>query len=438
MRRNFIIMFTSPIIVLIFLTLAFVPKILNADTYKQLELFGDVFEKVQSDYVEEEDHADLIEAAINGMLNSLDPHSKYLNPKNLKEMRVQTRGEFGGLGIEVTMEKGFVKVIAPIDDTPAYRAGVKAGDFITHLDGEPILGMSLSEAVDLMRGLINTKIILTIQRPGSDAAFDLTIVRDKIKIGSVKTRLEGTDIAYVRITSFSERTTDDLKKSLSLIQQSQGELLLGLVLDLRNNPGGLLDQAISVADSFLDKGEIVSTRGRRSDSIQRFNAREGDLSNGLPIVVLINGGSASASEIVAGAIQDHKRGVILGTRSFGKGSVQTIIPLKEEGAIRLTTARYFTPSGKSIQAKGIDPDIIVEPARIEKLSEASQRESDLRGSLEAIKTIPIDEEKTKVTDDEEIRTSKINNQNIKAEDYQLLRALDLLRGFKLLSATNKY
>tara|TARA_Y100000814_G_scaffold140202_1_gene101648 strand:+ start:344 stop:1639 length:1296 start_codon:yes stop_codon:yes gene_type:complete len=431
-------MFTSPIIVLIFLTLAFVPKILNADTYKQLELFGDVFEKVQSDYVEEEDHADLIEAAINGMLNSLDPHSKYLNPKNLKEMRVQTRGEFGGLGIEVTMEKGFVKVIAPIDDTPAYRAGVKAGDFITHLDGEPILGMSLSEAVDLMRGLINTKIILTIQRPGSDAAFDLTIVRDKIKIGSVKTRLEGTDIAYVRITSFSERTTDDLKKSLSLIQQSQGELLLGLVLDLRNNPGGLLDQAISVADSFLDKGEIVSTRGRRSDSIQRFNAREGDLSNGLPIVVLINGGSASASEIVAGAIQDHKRGVILGTRSFGKGSVQTIIPLKEEGAIRLTTARYFTPSGKSIQAKGIDPDIIVEPARIEKLSEASQRESDLRGSLEAIKTIPIDEEKTKVTDDEEIRTSKINNQNIKAEDYQLLRALDLLRGFKLLSATNKY
>ena len=438
MRRNFIIMFTSPIIVLIFLTLAFVPKILNADTYKQLELFGDVFEKVQSDYVEEEDHADLIEAAINGMLNSLDPHSKYLNPKNLKEMRVQTRGEFGGLGIEVTMEKGFVKVIAPIDDTPAYRAGVKAGDFITHLDGEPILGMSLSEAVDLMRGLINTKIILTIQRPGSDAAFDLTIVRDKIKIGSVKTRLEGTDIAYVRITSFSERTTDDLKKSLSLIQQSQGELLLGLVLDLRNNPGGLLDQAISVADSFLDKGEIVSTRGRRSDSIQRFNAREGDLSNGLPIVVLINGGSASASEIVAGAIQDHKRGVILGTRSFGKGSVQTIIPLKEEGAIRLTTARYFTTSGKSIQAKGIDPDIIVEPARIEKLSEASQRESDLRGSLEAIKTIPIDEEKTKVTDDEEIRTSKINNQNIKAEDYQLLRALDLLRGFKLLSATNKY
>jgi carboxyl-terminal processing protease len=438
MRRNFIIMFTSPSIVLIFLTLAFVPKILNADTYKQLELFGDVFEKVQSDYVEEEDHADLIEAAINGMLNSLDPHSKYLNPKNLKEMRVQTRGEFGGLGIEVTMEKGFVKVIAPIDDTPAYRAGVKAGDFITHLDGEPILGMSLSEAVDLMRGLINTKIILTIQRPGSDAAFDLTIVRDKIKIGSVKTRLEGTDIAYVRITSFSERTTDDLKKSLSLIQQSQGELLLGLVLDLRNNPGGLLDQAISVADSFLDKGEIVSTRGRRSDSIQRFNAREGDLSNGLPIVVLINGGSASASEIVAGAIQDHKRGVILGTRSFGKGSVQTIIPLKEEGAIRLTTARYFTPSGKSIQAKGIDPDIIVEPARIEKLSEASQRESDLRGSLEAIKTIPIDEEKTKVTDDEEIRTSKINNQNIKAEDYQLLRALDLLRGFKLLSATNKY
>tara|TARA_A100001037_G_scaffold305905_1_gene347979 strand:+ start:2364 stop:3449 length:1086 start_codon:yes stop_codon:yes gene_type:complete len=360
------------------------------------------------------------------MLNSLDPHSKYLNPKNLKEMRIQTRGEFGGLGIEVTMENGFVKVIAPIDDTPAYRAGIKAGDFITHLDGKPILGLSLSQAVDLMRGLINTKITLTIQRSGLDSAFDVSIIRDKIKIGSVKTRLEGEDIVYIRITSFSERTTDDLEKSVGLIFEEKKESLVGLVLDLRNNPGGLLDQAISVADSFLDKGEIVSTRGRRNDSIQRFNARNGDIAKGLPIIVLINGGSASASEIVAGAIQDHNRGLIIGTRSFGKGSVQTIIPLREQGAIRLTTARYFTPSGRSIQAKGIEPDLLVEPARIEKLSEKSQRESDLRGSLDVVKT-----------ETENNKEKNINNESNEQEDYQLLRAFDLLRGFKLLSIATR-
>ncbi|MBJ27032.1 MAG: peptidase S41 [Rhodospirillaceae bacterium] len=426
MKKKIGIIFISSFISLIFLSVVIFSRSSNSDTYKQLELFGDVFEKVQSDYVEESDEAILIESAINGMLNSLDPHSKYLNPKNLKEMRIQTRGEFGGLGIEVTMENGFVKVIAPIDDTPAYRAGIKAGDFITHLDGKPILGLSLSQAVDLMRGLINTKITLTIQRSGLDSAFDVSIIRDKIKIGSVKTRLEGEDIVYIRITSFSERTTDDLEKSVGLIFEEKKESLVGLVLDLRNNPGGLLDQAISVADSFLDKGEIVSTRGRRNDSIQRFNARNGDIAKGLPIIVLINGGSASASEIVAGAIQDHNRGLIIGTRSFGKGSVQTIIPLREQGAIRLTTARYFTPSGRSIQAKGIEPDLLVEPARIEKLSEKSQRESDLRGSLDVVKT-----------ETENNKEKNINNESNEQEDYQLLRAFDLLRGFKLLSIATR-
>ncbi len=426
MKKKIGIIFISSFISLIFLSVVIFSRSSNSDTYKQLELFGDVFEKVQSDYVEESDEAILIESAINGMLNSLDPHSKYLNPKNLKEMRIQTRGEFGGLGIEVTMENGFVKVIAPIDDTPAYRAGIKAGDFITHLDGKPILGLSLSQAVDLMRGLINTKITLTIQRSGLDSAFDVSIIRDKIKIGSVKTRLEGEDIVYIRITSFSERTTDDLEKSVGLIFEEKKESLVGLVLDLRNNPGGLLDQAISVADSFLDKGEIVSTRGRRNDSIQRFNARNGDIAKGLPIIVLINGGSASASEIVAGAIQDHNRGLIIGTRSFGKGSVQTIIPLREQGAIRLTTARYFTPSGRSIQAKGIEPYLLVEPARIEKLSEKSQRESDLRGSLDVVKT-----------ETENNKEKNINNESNEQEDYQLLRAFDLLRGFKLLSIATR-
>lgn len=406
-----------------------------SDTYQQLELFGDVFEKVQSDYVEEPNDVDLIESAINGMLNSLDPHSRYLNPKSLKEMKVQTKGEFGGLGIEVTLESGFIKVIAPIDDTPAYKAGILTGDFITHLDDEPVLGMTLNEAVELMRGLINTKIKLTIQRPGRDTSFDVTIVRAKIKIGSVKARLDGQDIVYIRITSFSEKTSVDLKKAFSDIFENNKKNLVGVVLDLRNNPGGLLDQAIEVSDSFLEQGEIVSTRGRRFDSIQRFNARGNDIAEGLPMIVLINGGSASASEIVAGALQDHKRGIVLGTRSFGKGSVQTVIPLGgQNGAIRLTTARYFTPSGRSIQAKGIEPDIIVVPSRLEKLEEGRQREVDLRGRLEAVDEPSLD------TSDSGTIKENLDEDSEKGEivpeviDYQLLRALDLLRGFQLLSS----
>ena len=399
----------------------------SADTYRQLDLFGDVFEKVRSDYVEEIDDSELIEAAINGMLNSLDPHSKYLNPKNYDEIRIQTKGEFGGLGIEVTMESGFVKVITPIDDTPAQRAGIQPGDFVTHLDDEPVLGMTLGEAVDRMRGLVDTEIKLTVQRPGADDAFDVTIVRAKIKIGSVKTRMEGEDVVYVRITSFSEKTTEDLEEDVRELRATHGEALVGLVLDLRNNPGGLLDQAVAVSDAFLPKGEIVSTRGRRSDSIQRFNARGGDITDGLPMVVLINGGSASASEIVAGALQDHRRGVVLGTRSFGKGSVQTVIPLGASGAIRLTTARYFTPSGRSIQAKGIEPDIVVEPARLEKLEEGRRRrEADLRGSLDA----------EEGGGDEQGETAPAGAAEAEAADYQLARALDLLRGFRLLSSTS--
>ena len=398
----------------------------SADTYRQLDLFGDVFEKVRSDYVEEIDDAELIEAAISGMLSSLDPHSKYLNPKSYDDIRIQTRGEFGGLGIEVTMESGFVKVISPIDDTPAERAGLMPGDFVTHIDEEPVFGLSLEEAVDRMRGPIDSGIKLTIQRPGEETPFDVDIVRAVIKIRSVRTRMEGDDVVYARITSFSEKTTVDLGRGMKKLREAHGDNLVGVVLDLRNNPGGLLDQAIAVSDAFLPKGEIVSTRGRRSDSIQRFNARGGDITDGLPVVILINGGSASASEIVAGALQDHRRAVVLGTRSFGKGSVQTVIPLGSNGAIRLTTARYYTPSGRSIQAKGIDPDIVVEPARLEKLEQGRRRrESDLRGSLDA------EGAADKKASDESAEAEKDKAD----EDYQLARALDLLRGFRLLSST---
>ncbi len=419
-----------PVIALVLVMYNFSPAVSSADTYKQLDLFGEVFERVREEFVEEKKDSELIESAINGMLGSLDPHSKYLNPKNLQEMRVQTKGEFGGLGIEVTMESGFVKVIAPIDDTPAYRAGIKAGDFITHLDGEPILGKSLSEAVELMRGRINTKIKLTVQRVGVDDSFDVTIIRDKIKIDSIKVRIEGEDLVYVRVTAFSERTSEDLKNSLKEVFSENESILRGIILDLRNNPGGLLDQAIAVSDVFLAQGEIVTTRGRDAETIQRFNSRKGDIAEGLPMIVLINSGSASASEIVAGAIQDHRRGLILGTRSFGKGSVQTIIPLKESGAIRLTTARYFTPSGRSIQAKGIEPDIIVEQAKLEKLVDARQRESDLPGSLGAIKDV-----NGKSKGSKGIKEKAIDSVNEEV-DYQLIRAIDLLRGHNLLSLTD--
>src|SRR6202521_2494919 len=333
----------------------------RADTYRQLNLFGDVFERVRADYVEKPDDGKLIESAINGMLAGLDPHSSYMDTKSFRDMQVQTRGEFGGLGIEVTMEDGLIKVVAPIDETPAAKAGIMANDIITHLDDEPVQGLTLNQAVEKMRGPVNTKIKLKIMRKGQDKSLDMSITRDVIRVRSVRSRVEGDDIGYIRITQFTEQTSEGLRKAIGeLNNQISSDKLKGYVLDLRNNPGGLLDQAISVSDAFLERGEIVSTRGRDPEETQRFNARPGDLTKAKPLIVLINGGSASASEIVAGALQDHRRATLVGTRSFGKGSVQTIIPLGSgNGALRLTTARYFTPSGRSIQAKGIVPDIEV-------------------------------------------------------------------------------
>ena len=390
----------------------------GAETYKQVKLFGDVFERVRADYVEEVSDQELIESAIRGMLASLDPHSSYLDPKSFQDMRVQTKGEFGGLGIEVTMENGLVKVVSPIDDTPAFRAGVQAGDLISHLDGEPVLGLTLAEAVERMRGPVNTDLVLTLRRPNREP-FDVTITRDVITVKSVRSRLED-DVAYLRITAFNEQTSPGLEQAVNRLSEQAEGPLKGYVLDLRNNPGGLLDQAIAVSDAFLNAGEIVSTRGRHPDDAQRYNAREGDLANGLPIIVLINGGSASASEIVAGALQDHGRAVIMGTRSFGKGSVQTIIPLSGSGAMRLTTSRYYTPSGRSIQAHGIDPDIEVEQARLEPLDAGvSRREEDLRGALTNERSEEGDSAPDGAADEEEI------------EDYQLSRAIDLLQGLSL-------
>ncbi|WGD29037.1 S41 family peptidase [Ancylobacter sp. WKF20] len=329
-----------------------------SDTYRQLNLFGDVFERVRADYVEKPDDAKLVEAAINGMLSSLDPHSTYMDAKEFRDMQVQTRGQFGGLGIEVTMEDGLVKVVTPIDDTPAAKAGVQAGDLIVKLDDDEVKGMTLQQAVDKMRGAVATPIRLTIVRKGQDKPLELTLTRDIINIKSVRSRVEDGDIGYIRITSFSEQTGEGLKKAIEDLTKQIGEdKLKGFILDLRNNPGGLLDQAIDVSDAFLDRGEIVSTRGRNADETERRNARPGDLAKGKPVIVLVNGGSASASEIVAGALQDHKRATILGSLSFGKGSVQTVIPVSGNAAIKLTTARYYTPSGRSIQAKGISPDI---------------------------------------------------------------------------------
>jgi len=358
-----------------------------SDTYRELNLFGDVFERVRADYVEKPDDSKLVESAINGMLAGLDPHSSYMDPKSFRDMQVQTRGEFGGLGIEVTMEEGLVKVVAPIDDTPAAKAGVMANDVITHLDDEAVQGLTLNQAVDKMRGPVNTKIKLTIMRKGADKPIDVTIVRDIIRVKSVRWHPEGGDIGYIRITQFNEQTTDGLKQAINDLNAQLGaDKIKGYVVDLRNNPGGLLDQAISVSDTFLEKGEIVSTRGRNPEETQRFNARPGDLTKGKPLIVLVNGGSASASEIVAGALQDHKRATLIGTRSFGKGSVQTIIPLGAgNGALRLTTARYYTPSGRSIQAKGISPDIEVlqdVPDNL-KAQTDSKGEASLRGHLKA-------------------------------------------------------
>ena len=362
-------------------------KAAAADTYRQLNLFGDVFERVRADYVEKPDDGKLIESAINGMLAGLDPHSSYMEPKAFRDMQVQTRGEFGGLGIEVTMEDGLIKVVAPIDDTPAAKAGVMANDIITKLDDEQVQGLTLNQAVEKMRGPVNTKIKLTIMRKGQDKPTEVSITRDIIRVRAVRSRVED-DIGYIRVSQFNEQTTENLKKAITDLQnQIPADKLKGFVVDLRNNPGGLLDQAISVSDAFLERGEIVSTRGRNAEETQRFSARAGDLVKAKPVIVLINGGSASASEIVAGALQDHKRATLLGTRSFGKGSVQTIIPLGAgNGALRLTTARYFTPSGKSIQAKGITPDIEVlqdVPDELKAKTTDTKGESSLRGHLKA-------------------------------------------------------
>jgi carboxyl-terminal processing protease len=354
----------------------------SSDTFRQLKLFGDVFERVRAEYVEEVSDQKLIESAINGMLSALDPHSGYLDTERYRDMQVQTRGEFGGLGIEVTMENGLVKVVSPIDDTPAYKAGIESGDMITHIDNEPVMGLSLSEAVEKMRGPVDTKIQLRLLRKGKDEPFDVSLNRAVIKISPVRSRVEG-DIAYVRLTTFNEQTSVEMRERVEALRRQIGDRFLGLVLDLRNNPGGLLDQAVAVADAYVDKGEIVSTRGRREDTIQRFNARAGDILENKPMVVLINGGSASASEIVAGALQDHRRAIVMGTQSFGKGSVQTIMPISGGGAIRLTTARYYTPAGTSIQAKGISPDIEVHQANVEFVDDTGgRREADLRGRLQ--------------------------------------------------------
>ncbi|HWB44380.1 MAG TPA: S41 family peptidase [Hyphomicrobiaceae bacterium] len=357
----------------------------NSEIYKQLDLFGDVLERVRSDYVEKPDDSMLIDSAINGMLSALDPHSAYLDPKSFRDMQVQTRGEFGGLGIEVTMENGVVKVVSPIDDTPAAKAGLQTGDLITHLDGEQIVGLTLEQAVEKMRGPVNTPITLTIVRKGRDDPFDVKVVRDVIRINAIKARAEGNDVIYVKISTFNEQTHANLVKAIDGLKKSLGKNIKGYVVDLRGNPGGLLDQAIAVSDDFLEKGAIVLTKGRGLEETQRANARPGDITDGKPLLVLINGGSASASEIVAGALQDQKRATVIGTRSFGKGSVQTIIPLGANGAIRLTTARYYTPSGRSIQARGIDPDVVVEnelpPELRSKNSFRMPSESSLRGHL---------------------------------------------------------
>jgi carboxyl-terminal processing protease len=394
----------------------------STDTYKQLNLFGEVFERVRAEYVDDVSDDSLVESAINGMLTSLDPHSNYLNTKNFNDMKVQTRGEFGGLGIEVSMENGLVKVVSPIDDTPAARAGLKPGDLITHLDGDPVQGMTLPEAVEKMRGPVSSEIKLTIRREGKEP-FDVKLIRATIKIQSVRSHLEGDNIAYIRITTFNEQTDVGLNNAMKNLKQQAGGKLLGVVLDLRNDPGGLLDQAVAVADAFLEKGEIVSTRGRRSEDAQRYNARPGDIAAGLPVAVLINGGSASASEIVAGALQDHHRAILLGTRSFGKGSVQTIIPLPGHGAMRLTTARYYTPSGRSIQAKGIDPDIVVEAAKIEKPPEKGEAKVATASDLKRDDSGDSGSEQGSV--DPSIMGTPA--------DYQLTRAVDMLRGIALFN-----
>ncbi|KGM50283.1 S41 family peptidase [Pseudooceanicola atlanticus] len=409
----------------------------SSNVYEQLDLFGDIFERIRAQYVEEVDESKLIEAAIDGMLTSLDPHSSYLSPDDAASMRVQTRGEFGGLGIEVTQEEGFVKVVSPMDGTPADEAGVEAGDFITHVDGESLLGLTLDEAVDLMRGPVGSEIIITVVREGEAEPFDVSIIRDTIKLTAARVRTEGNAV-IARVTTFNDQTTPNLQEGLNREIEAAGGLdaVDGIVLDLRNNPGGLLTQAIRVSDTFLEKGEIVSTRGREPEDGERFNATEGDLIGGKPIVVLINGGSASASEIVAGALQDHRRAIVVGTKSFGKGSVQTVMPLRGDGAMRLTTARYYTPSGRSIQALGVSPDIVVEqPRRAEateeeeenSLTSRSRSEADLRGSLD---NDSLTEDQIRQIEEE--RAAAEEAAKLREEDYQLAYAIDILKGLRAL------
>ena len=402
------------------LILVFSPQVLaveeDPNDYNYLKFLGETIEKIKSDYVDDVKNKELVESAIDGMLSSLDPHSSFLNADSLKQMKIQTKGAFGGLGIEVTMENGFVKVISPIDDTPAYKAGIKAGDYITHLDGKSVIGLNLNEAVDKMRGPVGTKLKVTIGRSNQEA-FDVTIKRDIIKISSVKSKLE-EDVGYIRITTFSEQTSKSTRDAIKKFKKEKN--LRGYVLDLRNNPGGLLDQAVSVSDLFLEKGEIVSTRGKNSENPEMYKAKSGDIIDGKPLVVIINGGSASASEIVAGALQDHKRAILLGTRSFGKGSVQTIIPVKPYGALRMTTAKYFTPSGRSIQKTGIEPDIVVEERELKKADNKKiSREEDLKGALKNPSNKDKKEEKENKEKSDEIA------------DFQLSRALDLVRGISL-------
>ncbi|HTG21369.1 MAG TPA: S41 family peptidase [Reyranella sp.] len=439
----------------------------KSELYQQLNLFGDVLERVRRDYVEPVDEKTLIENAINGMLSALDPHSSYMNPKTYKDMQIQTKGEFGGLGIEVTMENGVIKVVSPIDDTPASKAGLQSGDLIFALDGEPVQGMTLQDAVEKMRGKVGTPIKISVRR-GTKDPFDVTLTRETIKVKAVRYHLEGGDIGYIRVTSFTEQSTSGVLDAVEKLKKEAGNKLKGYILDLRNNPGGLLDQAIAMSDAFLDKGEIVSVKARKSEDVQRWNAKPGDVANGLPIVVLMNGGSASASEIVAGALQDHKRAIILGTRSFGKGSVQTIMQVTGGGAIRLTTALYFTPSGRSIQKEGIKPDIEVEPAKIENLqARAGFREENLRRSILNPNDKSADKPPTDKTGDKpaDVKPEAAKPGDAKPEaakpgdkkddkaaasqatpsgdpdeppkdavaDYQLLRAADLIRGISLYS-----
>ncbi|MEO0412300.1 MAG: S41 family peptidase [Pseudomonadota bacterium] len=403
----------------------------TAETYRQWDQLVQVYERVRDEYVESVDDSEMVEAAINGMLSSLDPHSSYMGPESVENMQMQTSGQFGGLGIEVTMEDGLVKVIAPIDDTPAAKAGLEGGDFITHIDGDQVYGMSLSEALKLMRGEVGEPITVTIMREETPAPFDVTIIRDTIQVRSVRHRIENDNVGYIRISSFNKNAGSGVVEAMKKIKAEAGDKLAGVVLDLRGNPGGLLDQAVDVSDAFLNKGEVVSTRGRRAADIDRYSARTGDVAEGLPVVVLINAYSASASEIVAGALQDHRRGTVIGTQSFGKGTVQTIIPLSAQSAIRLTTARYYTPSGVSIQEYGITPDIIVEQPRPEEFKDLPKprREADLRNHLVNEKA-PTDAAEEALEDQPLVqRDTKTSRDTDKIKDYQLGYAIDLINQF---------